>query len=205
MPLTIINAADVRKLLPMDECIDAMEPAMIAATTGTISMSPRLVAPLIDGGQRRAEVDRTAAVASQRFNEYGQTMLIAFREVEDNLALERYQIQRIERLDAQVSLAQLSSDQLVRQYLIGDADYLDVLSQIQATQRLQRDILSARLDLILIRIALYLALAGDFDTDPQAFGDWPLDLPDPPGEVPEMPWGPEELPPPPVELGLRST
>ena len=48
MPLTIINAAAVRKLLPMSECIDAMEPAMIAATTGTISMPPRLVAPLID-------------------------------------------------------------------------------------------------------------------------------------------------------------
>ena len=48
MPLTIINAAGVRKLLPMDECIDAMEPAMIAATAGAISMPPRLVAPLID-------------------------------------------------------------------------------------------------------------------------------------------------------------
>lgn len=48
MPLTIINAAGVRKLLPMSECIDAMEPAMIAATTGAISMPPRLVAPLID-------------------------------------------------------------------------------------------------------------------------------------------------------------
>ena len=48
MPLTIVNAAGVRELLPMSECIDAMEPAMIAATTGAISMPPRLVAPLID-------------------------------------------------------------------------------------------------------------------------------------------------------------
>ena len=28
MPLTIINAAGVRKLLPMAECIDVMEPAI---------------------------------------------------------------------------------------------------------------------------------------------------------------------------------
>ena len=28
MPLTIINAAGVRKLLPMNECIDVMEPAI---------------------------------------------------------------------------------------------------------------------------------------------------------------------------------
>ena len=40
MSLTIVNAAGVRKLLPMSECIDAMEPAMIAATTGAISMPP---------------------------------------------------------------------------------------------------------------------------------------------------------------------
>ena len=48
MSLTIINAEEVRKLLPMSECIDAMEPAMIAATIGTISMPPRLITPLID-------------------------------------------------------------------------------------------------------------------------------------------------------------
>ncbi len=133
-----------------------------------VSIGGQLIAPLLDGGQRRAEVDRTAAVAGQRFYEYGQTMLNAFREVEDSLALERYQIERIERLDAQVHLAEQASGQLREQYLIGDADYLDVLSAIQSQQRLQREVLSARLELILIRIGLYLALAGDFDTRPQA-------------------------------------
>ncbi len=48
MTMTFINAAAVRELLPMNECIDIMEPAMVAATNGTISMPPRLVAPLID-------------------------------------------------------------------------------------------------------------------------------------------------------------
>ena len=51
-----------------------------------VSIGSQLIAPLLDGGQRRAEVDRTAAVLRQRFDEYGQTMLIAFREVEDTLA-----------------------------------------------------------------------------------------------------------------------
>ncbi len=132
-----------------------------------VSIGGQLIAPLLDGGQRRAEVDRTTAVVRQRFNEYGQTMLNAFREVEDSLALERYQIERIERLEAQVDLAQQASEQLREQYLIGDADYLDVLSAISTQQRLQRETLSARLELVLIRIGLYLALAGDFDTRPQ--------------------------------------
>ena len=131
-----------------------------------VSIGAQLIGPIIDGGRRRAEVDRNAAVVGQRFNEYGETMLNAFREVEDNLARERYQVERIERLGAQVQLAQQASQQLKAQYATGEADYLDLLSTIQAEQRLQREILSARLDLVLIRIGLYLALAGGFDTQP---------------------------------------
>lgn len=135
-----------------------------------VSIGGQLIAPLFDGGQRRAEVDRTAATASQRYDEYRQTMLIAFQEVEDNLALERYQVDRIDRLDRQVRLAQRATERLESQSAIrDDVDYLDVLSAVQAEQRLQRDTLSARLDLILIRIGLYLALAGDFDPSPQSF------------------------------------
>ena len=161
-----------------------------------VLLGSQLISPLIDGGQRRAEVDRTAAVARERFNEYQGTILVAFTEVEDNLALERYQIQRIERLNAQVTLAQQSSNELVRQYLFGDADYLDVLSAIQVQQRLQRDTLSARLDLILIRIALYLALAGDFESPPQGIVDRPAIPTDLPAEVVEAPPPLRRLPPP---------
>lgn len=132
-----------------------------------VSIGGQIIAPLIDGGQRRAEVYRSGAVVRQRFNEYGQTMLVAFREVEDNLAREKYQIERLEHLDAQVELARQSSEQLREQYLIGDTDYLSILTAITAEQRLQRETLSAQLDLILIRIGLYLALAGGFEPVPQ--------------------------------------
>ena len=143
-----------------------------------VSIGSLLIAPLLDGGQRRAEVDRTQAVVDQRFNEYQQTILIAFQEVEDSLALERYQIERIERLNAQVTFAQRSSEQLREQYLIGDAAYLDVLSATQSQQRLQRETLSARLDLILIRIGLYLALAGDIPKHDELPTNLPADQPD---------------------------
>lgn len=128
-----------------------------------VSLGGQLIAPLLDGGQRRAEVDRTAALVRLRFTEYGQTVLIAFQEVEDNLARERYLLERIERLNAQLDLARQASERLLEQYLIGDADYLNVLSATTAEQRLQREALSARLDLVLVRIGLYLALAGGFD------------------------------------------
>lgn len=176
---SVINAADSAETLFRD---------------WFVSIGGQLIAPLLDGGQRRSEVDRTAAVVHERFQEYGQTMLIAFREVEDNLALERYQIQRIERLNAQVSLAQEATERLIRQYLIGDADYLDVLSATQAQQRLQRETLSARLDLILIRIGLYLALAGDFDSGPQSVAEVGPPLPAAPPGFGDPGHAVEELP-----------
>lgn len=48
MTLTVINAEQLRTLLPMGECIDVMEPAMIAASLGSISMPPRSMAPIIN-------------------------------------------------------------------------------------------------------------------------------------------------------------
>ena len=134
-------------------------------------------------------------------------MLIAFQEVEDNLALERYQVQRIERLNTQVELAGQASSRLSEFYITQDATFLDILSSIQAQQRLQRETLSARLDLILIRIGLYLALAGDFDLNSGLTRDVPVDLPsvlqnpaaegpDAPADPPELPSGPTERVPP---------
>ncbi|MFN3148499.1 TolC family protein [Bremerella sp.] len=127
------------------------------------SVAGQLIAPLIDGGQRRAEVDRNVATVRLRFTEFSQTVLIAYQEVENALARERYQLQRIENLETQAQLAHQASLQLREQYLIGETEYLDVLSSMQQEQSLQRNVLSARLELILNRIALYLALAGDFD------------------------------------------
>lgn len=145
-----------------------------------LSIGGQLIGPLLDGGQRRAEVERTQAVRCQRFSEYRQTVLIALQEVEDGLALEHWQQERIERLEAQKRLAEDASSQLAQRYITGEASYLDILSANQSEQRLQRSLLAAQLDQILIRIGLYLALAGDFDTRPAL----PLELPE---ELPVIP------------------
>lgn len=134
------------------------------------SIAGQLVGPLLDGGQRRAEVDRTSAVVQQRLAEYGRAILIAFREVEDALASETYLVERIARLDTQTELARQASEQLRQQYIYfpDETDFLDVLSATTEEQRLQRATLSARLDLVLTRISLYLALAGDVASRPPA-------------------------------------
>ncbi len=57
------------------------------------SLAANLLAPLVDGGQRRAEVDRTRAVAAEALHDYGQTILEALAEVEDALVLEQRQLE----------------------------------------------------------------------------------------------------------------
>lgn len=132
----------------------------------------QVFAPVFDGGQRQAEIDRSEAVMRELVADYSQTVLVAFREVEDALAQEYYQSQRIESLEKQYDLARQASTELRDRYFgfgeeIGETEYLDVLTATTTEQRLQRDLVSARLDIILTRISLYLALAGGFDPNPQ--------------------------------------
>ncbi|MFW6336106.1 MAG: TolC family protein, partial [Phycisphaeraceae bacterium] len=128
------------------------------------SLTGQLVAPLFDAGQRRAEVNRAEAVTRQRVAEYGQSVLTAFREVEDALAAEQFDAQRIDRLEEQLRLSRQTLEQLRTQYLNGVTDYIAVLTALTQQQRLQRDLVASRLARLDSRIELYRALAGPFDT-----------------------------------------
>lgn len=136
------------------------------------SIAAQMIAPIIDGDERKAEVERSQAVRRQRLAEYGQTVLQAFVEVENALAEEARQGERIANLNTQVEIAEQTIKELRLQYFNGVADYLDVLQASISLQELERDVLRANLDRVLIRIALYRALAGSFETprsknDPQ--------------------------------------
>ena len=128
------------------------------------SLAGNLLAPVFYGGELKAEVDRTEAVKQQRLYEYGQTVLIAFQEVEDALIQEKKQMESIQVIKEQVDLARKTYEQLQIEYFNGMSDYLDVLTALDQEQQLRRDLLSANLILLEYRIALYRALAGGFET-----------------------------------------
>ena len=129
-----------------------------------LSFAGNLLAPIFSGGRLRAEVDRSEAVKQQRLYEYAQSVLVAFREVEDALILERKQQESIGSLEEQVELARQAYEQLRIEYFNGSGNYLDVLTALDEVQQLRRDLLSARLSLVEIRVSLYRALAGSFET-----------------------------------------
>jgi NodT family efflux transporter outer membrane factor (OMF) lipoprotein len=130
------------------------------------SLAGQLALPLIDGGARRAEIDRRRALLGQRVAQYGGTVLTAFREVEDALALESNQRTKLRQLETQIRLAKQTYNQLRNQYLNGVSEYIDVLDALREKQFLERELVTVKRDLIESRIALHRAIAGGILEEP---------------------------------------
>ncbi len=135
------------------------------------SLAGNIMAPIFYGGRLRAEVDRAEAFKNQRLYTYGQTILNAFREVEDALLQEKKQQEKIQSIKKQVEIARQSYEQLRIEYFNGMGGYLDVLTALDEVQRLQRNLLTANLQLLEYRISLYRSLAGGFETQREVEND----------------------------------
>jgi NodT family efflux transporter outer membrane factor (OMF) lipoprotein len=124
------------------------------------NLTGNLVAPVIDGGRRRAEVDRNRALTEQSLSDYRQQLIDALGEVEDALLREQQQRAFIDSLDKQQVLSKQVIGRVRDSYLYGAVDYLRVLDVLLTDQNLERTRLTAQRDLIDNRIALCRALAG---------------------------------------------
>lgn len=129
------------------------------------TLAANLVAPVIDGGQRKAEVDRTRAAASEALNTYGQTILVALGEVEDALAKEQRQREFIDSLEKQLTLAGQVVERVHERYLQGTLDYQRALDALLSQQVLQRSLLTAKRNLVQDRIDLCRALGTGWDLE----------------------------------------
>ena len=126
------------------------------------SLLGNLAMPLVDGGRRRAEVDRKEAALREAVANYQQKVLTAFQEVEDALVNNYATEQRVERLaetaQATGATLRLSTDR----YLAGLVDYLPVLTAQRTDFDVSSRLLAARRQLLAERINLARALGGDW-------------------------------------------
>jgi len=126
------------------------------------NLAANLFAPIIDGGRRAAEADRNRAVVEERFYAWESVLLAACAEVEDALVAENGINQTNRILATQLELAETSLERSRALYANGLADYLTVLTSLQALQELQRQAISTRLEHLSNRIRLYVALGGSW-------------------------------------------
>ncbi len=107
------------------------------------SLAANIVGPLVDGGRRQAEVERTAAVSREKLLSYGDSVLKAIGEVEDALVQEKEQRLLIDSLKIQLDLATQSLLTIRDRYKQGAEDYQRVLTALLSQQALQRSLVSA--------------------------------------------------------------
>ena len=126
------------------------------------NLAASLLAPLLDGGARKAEVDRTLAVSRERIAAYQLAVLEAIRETEDALSNETNQAEYAAALGRQYVAARNSETESIRRYQRGILPYLDTLTAIVLRENLEITTVQAKADLLSNRIQLYRSLGGDW-------------------------------------------
>ena len=126
------------------------------------SMGGSLFQPVFDADRRGAEVDRRKAIMLEQLNGFSEQFLVALREIEDAIDREVNQVQLLEEIMEQITIATSLLAEARFRYANGQSEYLDVISAIQSLQSVQRQAVTIRKQLLSTRAQLYLALGGDW-------------------------------------------
>lgn len=123
-----------------------------------------LTLPVLDGGKRQAGIDAAQAVLEEETARYRETLLNAFREVEDNLASLRLLAPQQAAQDNARQAAERSAELSRLQYETGTHTQLDVIEADRTL--LQQELATARLNGERARatVRLIRALGGGWDT-----------------------------------------
>jgi len=125
-----------------------------------LNLAGSLIAPIIDGGSRKAEVARSKAALQEAVMNYKQDALNAVKEAEAAMLNEKKYVKRIRNTERRLSIAWKSLNEAEKRYYSGISDYSTVLNQrlnIIELKSTLTDLKSAR---IKSRIDLYKAAGG---------------------------------------------
>jgi NodT family efflux transporter outer membrane factor (OMF) lipoprotein len=127
------------------------------------AVGPSMLETIFDGGRRRATSEGARANYDATVANYRQTTLVAFQEVEDNLAALRILEREAEQQKEAVAEARRGVEIFTNRYQLGADPYLQVVSaetiELQ-NERNEVDILRRRID---ASVLLIKALGGGWD------------------------------------------
>ena len=119
--------------------------------------------PILDGGRNKANVARSEAVLEESVAAYRRDVLVAFAEVEDNLAGLRILGGQAEQLDAAVLSARRSAELAQKLYSAGRTSYLDLLDAQRNLAAVERAAVQLRGSRAVTTVALIRSLGGGWD------------------------------------------
>lgn len=118
--------------------------------------------PIFQGGRLRAQVRVADAEQAEALADYARTVLQAVREVEDGLENERLLRQQLREQRATIDAAESTLELTSQRYERGLQEWDRVIDARRRLDLLQGRAIDLRQSLLDNRIALHLALAGDF-------------------------------------------
>jgi multidrug efflux system outer membrane protein len=124
--------------------------------------------PIIDGGRNKANVTRSEAALEESVAAYREQVLVAFAEVEDNLAGVRILAAQGAQLDDAVRSARRSAELARKLYDAGRSSYLDLLDAQRNLASSERSAVQLRGNQALTTVALIRALGGGWDAPVEA-------------------------------------
>jgi NodT family efflux transporter outer membrane factor (OMF) lipoprotein len=124
--------------------------------------------PLFDGIAGRSEIAARRAAVDALLEVYAETILTALLEVESSLVLERQERLRIQFLEEEFSLANVTLEATRDRYRAGLSDFLPVLTALATRQISELQLVASRRQLVSYRVQLYRALGGAW---PEEFGE----------------------------------
>ncbi len=139
--------------------------------TGFLNLGANLLGPIFNAGKNERRVEIEVARTEQLLNQYEQTILTAFREVEDAIVATYTYRSEYEARRQQVESAENAADLSWIRYEGGMTSYLEVLdlqrsqfsAELQASAALQQQLASV--------VQLYKALGGGWPVEPEVGGN----------------------------------
>jgi outer membrane protein, multidrug efflux system len=150
--------------------------------------------PVFQAGRLKAQIRLSEHQRDELIANYANTALTAFREVEVALAAEQYLNEQVLALKINVKEAKLAEELSLSDYEKGLIEIITLLESQRRAFDAESSLLAIRLQRLLNRIDLYLALGGDFDSVPKTLCDL-KDLKTPPhGPTDALPGHPGACP-----------
>lgn len=120
----------------------------------------RLTAPIFQGGRLRANVDVTRAQLEAQIADYVQTVLTAYREVENALDAEGLLERREDALRVALEESRAAEQRLERRYIEGLATILQLLDAQTRSINAEGQLIGAQAERLNNRVRLHVALGG---------------------------------------------
>lgn len=144
--------------LNLDTLLANPQPAGVA-----LSMAAGLAQPLFQGGRLQGGLENAQAKHAELLEHYQQSLLTAFKEVEDAAVIRNNTSSRQQALQTAVNHAREAYQISFERYRVGAIDYQTLLNTQRSLLTAETGEVQSRLDVLQALVQLYKALGGGWD------------------------------------------